>query len=759
MGSRTLPIRVPPVPGEALDSWLGALAQRLGTSWGDLLAAILPPTNRASVTYANLTAYLHPTESSAIAAVTGVWPPTIEGLTLARYDGHLVSIDRSTRRLQSLPWPPVRSRFCPQCLLGAGGRWQLVWRLPWVFVCQEHGHTLADTCPACGKFQRMGPRWPPINRVPELVRCTARVDSDGQRRVCGGNLLQAETIALTPDHPLALSQARLSDSLSTASTSFGIYKAMPTSSLQVLRDLRVLAARIFSLANAETIGDLLGANATRSMNAQFPDLVSSVRRFAAPKPFATTAPAPTTGLGITLALSILGCSTIEEAAARLRPIIGGAKASGRTVTPYSLEWRGSSAALAAAQLKAYADWSGPLDPLRYRTGTKLPRYPDELSPTAVRGIPTCLWREWSFRFVVGAFHVEVMRPVLSLMLLRAGSRISELSAARLLGWPTNWQKIGYVLKGLYGHPLWPNMCSATIRLVDYLAEHPSPIDYQRRRQLDYRDLLSGEQWNDIYDQGYFGSRERHRVGAMVRTWLFERISMQPAHLSPFAEIYRCEGWQRAEVVALFTPKVARDLDGVAARFLERHNVTGEPVTWSPPLSIVSDLELPGPDPGAISISDLHKAVADSAVPLSTVAREFGVPTEVVCYLLECSPLDRQVNQTQLDYAATQLSKAEFLRLYQHDQLSVTAMAARIGVGHDVMFDLARKYEIEVRSRRTVRRAIDPDWLYQEYVVKQRTLTDMADEIGVGVNTLVRRAKRQGILVWRDPRARSTSAMF
>ena len=110
---------------------------------------------------------------------------------------------------------------------------------------------------------------------------------------------------------------------------------------------------------------------------------------------------------------------------------------------------------------------------------------------------------------------------------------------------------------------------------------------------------------------------------------------------------------------------------------------GEPVTWSPPLSVVSDLELPGPDPTAVSIVDLHQAVADQAAPMSRVAREFGVSTAMVCYLLECSPLDRPVDrkQTQLVYAASQLTKSEFVRLYQHDRLSITAMAARIGVGH------------------------------------------------------------------------------
>ncbi len=42
---RTLPIRLPPVAGEALDSWLEALAHRNATAFGDLLSAVgLTPT-------------------------------------------------------------------------------------------------------------------------------------------------------------------------------------------------------------------------------------------------------------------------------------------------------------------------------------------------------------------------------------------------------------------------------------------------------------------------------------------------------------------------------------------------------------------------------------------------------------------------------------------------------------------------------------------------------------------------------------------
>jgi hypothetical protein len=41
---RTLPIRLAPVDGEALDSWLEALAHRSGVTWGDIVAAVgVPP--------------------------------------------------------------------------------------------------------------------------------------------------------------------------------------------------------------------------------------------------------------------------------------------------------------------------------------------------------------------------------------------------------------------------------------------------------------------------------------------------------------------------------------------------------------------------------------------------------------------------------------------------------------------------------------------------------------------------------------------
>ena len=90
-------------------------------------------------------------------------------------------------------------------------------------------------------------------------------------------------------------------------------------------------------------------------------------------------------------------------------------------------------------------------------------------------------------------------------------------------------------------------------------------------------------------------------------------------------------------------------------------------------------------------------------------------------------------------------------MYYQERLSFRLIAARIGVRTDVISKLAREYGIEVRDPSKHRRpVIDPDWIYREYVVKQRTMGDLAREVGVDVSTMCRRARQHGIEVWRNP---------
>jgi len=134
------------------------------------------------------------------------------------------------------------------------------------------------------------------------------------------------------------------------------------------------------------------------------------------------------------------------------------------------------------------------------------------------------------------------------------------------------------------------------------------------------------EWHRNYDQADFATPDSTIVGELTRSWL-----------SPFAVGQLTQAHHRAQLTERFTPHVLRELDKAAGRFLEEQNIIGEPVTWSPPLSILEGLELPGPDPTSIPIEDLHRIVAEKAMPISVIARHFQVPTSAIRHLLETSP--------------------------------------------------------------------------------------------------------------------------
>ncbi|MER5966848.1 TniQ family protein [Streptomyces sp. NPDC002057] len=126
-----MPIRYAPFPGEALDSWLEAIAARLSCPFTDVLGALgLPnrdPTAAAPV-LPRWTTWATADELAAITDVTGVAADVLTAMTLQPYDGHAVEIVPGQRRVhrQAL-WGRAGSRFCPACLEETGGRWQLTW--------------------------------------------------------------------------------------------------------------------------------------------------------------------------------------------------------------------------------------------------------------------------------------------------------------------------------------------------------------------------------------------------------------------------------------------------------------------------------------------------------------------------------------------------------------------------------------------------------------------------------------------------------
>lgn len=756
LGPRTLPLGITPVPGEALDSWLAALAQCHDLQWGKFLSVILPPSlasGRNWISRLNLTAHLTAAELRCISAATGVDTACIKALTWRRFDGLIGTVDVVQRHMK-MTWPLGRSRFCPACLSNSPGRWQLEWQLPWVFTCRKHFRLLADSCPACGHNQRTGRGWLKGNLVPDPESCGA-AQPDGTR--CGQRLSAASTISLPEGHPFLQAQAALSTVLSDTTVTAGLYTTMPGPTTQFLADLRLLAMRFAEetalyepeiLSLPHPYGDLIGAG----------DSIE-VRRWLASPNTRRTVPALMAAVGISAALKVLRCDTVDEAAALVQPLITARRGAGKVVNTGALTTQNRNPVIDATTMRALRDSMGPLDQLRYRAWEPLPRLPRKMQTSVLRSIPTCLWKDWLIRLLPPdgrSGRRKATRAGLAMLLLAVGNRASEPEMARSLALKLLTAKYAEnpclsVRLRLRDDGLWPNVATALTRLSDYLRDHPSPIDYSRRRRLDYRNLLPDSDWQEIFAATDFGRLDCARTGQRVRNWMFDRASMLPVDMSPFTASHpKLEG--RPELIELLAPPIADRLDAVALQFLQQHRVFDEPVAWSPPLNLVADLDLPGPDVDVLSIEQFHQAILAEPRSTSGVARAMGVRPIVVRCLLEREPLphplcrgqQRPKKPTRLDRARLRLPRAELARLHEQEKLSLYAIGKRFGIDQRVVRRLALEHGIVVHLFPQQAKPVNAAWLHHEYIVKQRTMEDIALETDISPYTLRAKARELGI---------------
>jgi hypothetical protein len=85
-----IPIRLSPLPGEALDSWLETYAHLLHATVRDIFAFAGMDWGRLNGDQRTGKPWLHQLDEpdlAALSAATGVTPETLAGMTLARYQG------------------------------------------------------------------------------------------------------------------------------------------------------------------------------------------------------------------------------------------------------------------------------------------------------------------------------------------------------------------------------------------------------------------------------------------------------------------------------------------------------------------------------------------------------------------------------------------------------------------------------------------------------------------------------------------------
>ncbi|MGH3627864.1 MAG: TniQ family protein [Sciscionella sp.] len=275
-GPRTLPIRLAPLPGEALDSWLEALAERLHTNIFDFFrsAGVTTRWNTAR----GRKPWVHHLDADQLAAVsiaTGVPADTLAAMTLDRYAGTGLIVDRPARaRSRPRWWRGLNgSRFCPRCLSDNGNRWMLSWRLAWSFACARHHTLLRDTCPACRRrhvWTRTLPLGSPY--LGDLGLALPENSPRGGTPACAFPLAEADTVSLDPEGPVLRAQHRI-DTTNTALLAARRTLADLPPLQQVLDDLHATARAVLAAFGTSTTPPETITAITRRLRAEngFPD--------------------------------------------------------------------------------------------------------------------------------------------------------------------------------------------------------------------------------------------------------------------------------------------------------------------------------------------------------------------------------------------------------------------------------------------------------------------------------------------------------
>ena len=412
---------------------------------------------------------------------------------------------------------------------------------------------------------------------------------------CGGSLAAAPTLRLSPDHALIEAQRQIFTVINGGLTYFGVLGATggrwPDEALGVIRSL---ANRVLNFAANHSLAQVDVADLVQV----FGDVDMAVATLRARNALNDKAPsrAIETAVGVAGALQILRAPSIWEAARRARWLVDGQNAD---TGPAELRSCVHDDPLAAAIIIAASNVRlGPELQLRYRTAVTVPCAPD-LDMNRVRSIasalPSTMWPAWSTRLLSDLRGTVVVRSTLSCATLLAGSTVKPAAAAKLLGSTVTGNAMNHRLWVLRNSAYWPRVSAALIRLSDYLDEEGAPIDYARRRGLDYYTLLSDAKWAKTVGKLRDRLGDREFGATYARHLLVERLtggSPQLAIAAANATDRAAQSWLNTSSQT-GTAGLDAALDDIARSFLARLAID-EPVVWHAPLDLLADLGLPAP---------------------------------------------------------------------------------------------------------------------------------------------------------------------
>lgn len=766
---RTLPLRLAPIAGEALDSWLEATAHNHGVTWAELrtaLGAALPATRYPDTWLGRLT----DKQASTISVATGIDASALRSMTLEGYPPIAAGYDPQTgKTAATYPWRHTHaSRFCPSCLADNEGRWKLVWRMVWFFACPTHHCLLADRCPECGATQRSRSL---AAVVPQPGRCSAPAGPHPSWHPprCGADLTQAGVTPLDKNGRVLAAQATIANAIVDGHAEFGIYQYATTPVSQLLGDLRALGECFHSDLNPRVLQTWVPA-----------ELVSEYVALPGParhrdgRVADRASPAVGTAIGVTAAITVVGQANIEAAADTLDSIWprGHRRLVLQNIITRGRRGADTSLALRAVGLTALEPDLGVPDQLRCRLGDALPRRPTKDMARAclmATHIPTMLWPQWSLRLAESRSFQRFVRPALSVGLLLVGNDVKVQDAIDLLDCPTFEPGVLAALRHLIDSRDWPDIRQALYRLADYLRVHGVPIHYQRRRQLNFDGLLPQAAWERISRS----TRTRPEGCATARQYLFERLSARTVLPSPLPEDQERQYASVLRFPIRLTPALGDALARYSLDFIAAHGVRGEPVQWFPPLELLDGLHLPGVATATVDINELHRLVnlhRHSRLSLSGILQRLGITADVFRQACEEHPAPRDPRKPPTptvtvrrpgpayQKASSVLTPQRFVDLYKTEGRSLSDIGAMVGVCKHTIAELARDYKIPIKKPGWRKYAVDSEWLRDQHVNKGRSLGQISRDCGVSVRFLSSLAHRSGVPVTRSSCYSATALM-
>ena len=756
-----IPVRLPPLPGEALDSWLEAYADLLHVTVRDIFAFAGVDWDRLNGGQRQGKPWLCQLDEpdlAALSAVTGVPAATLAGMTLGRYQGTGLAEVTAEPGMRRTPrwWRQLAgSRYCPRCLAASGGRWMLAWRIPWAFACTGCQVLLADTCPDCGRrHQRTHaaqPRQPgrcdltglplPPWRPPRGGTVTCTSDPAGTPSAAlpaGGRVLAAQ------QHVDALIAALLASRGRPAETA----------ALQQRLDDIHAVARAAASALTGTAAPPAAATAVLAELGAGPGPGAAASALARPAAGPRRQLAPVTAFGVTIA-DIMLHTRHDDPDPLIAAWLAGNTASRRSTTSPAnvlIHWDRASPALQAALARPLAARLDTFYQLRYRAIAGPARIPDPArAQERAAALPSLMWPGWALRLMPpGDFDFLRYRAALAIMLAIAVTGAEDYGTAQeFLGLePFHSSRLATFTARLRQHGILEPVTAALCQLARKLDEHGAPIDYTRRRRL--RSLsqapLDVTAWR----------RQRHLLARraslpaapvqeqLARLRLIELLTgTHPRYLpDPLRLPGRSQNYD--EFVFTMPEQMSFSLHQQARSLLSKASIS-EPATWEPPFDWAAGIPWPGPDPDAISTEDLHPLVR-ARLPVRAIAARLATSADHVRLAAARHPAPR------LPAAIPALSPAEpeppgtdQLRHLTSQGYGPRKIARITGCSERAIRQLITSSGLR-QPAPPPDGGIDPRWLREQYQDRQRSLKDIAAETGVPVEALAAAARTAGIRV-------------